>query len=188
MTLWYLIRAAGLAALVLLSLATALGALGSARFGRPDRRVIMQYLHRAAALLGLSLLAVHITAMLLDAKSGITVRAVVIPLASQYRPVAVALGTTAAYLFVVVALFGLLRGRMAGSERGTASWRAIHVVSYAAWALGVAHGFLAGEDSGHTWVRGIDVAVIAGVLLALATRLTRTRQRHGHRLVAAALR
>jgi predicted ferric reductase len=183
MTLWYLARAGGLAAMVLLSVATAFGALGSVRRGGPERRVVWQYLHRTAATTGLLLVIGHVTAVVLDGKSHVSLEAVVVPLTSGYRPVAVALGTLAAYLFVLVALLGAARGRLAAAPRAAATWRWLHASAYLAWGLGVLHGFLAGTDSAETWVRVLDVLVIGLVAGALLVRLAGPRSRRSGRVV-----
>ncbi len=115
MTLWYLARAAGLSALIALSMATVLGALASVPGSALGRRVIVQYLHRAAAVVGLVILVGHITALVLDGKSGISLASVAIPFTSSYRPLAVGLGTIALYLFVLVSVMGAARGRMTTS-------------------------------------------------------------------------
>ena len=185
MTLWYLARAGGLAAMVLLSVATAFGALGSVRRGDPERRVVWQYLHRTAATTGLLLVIGHVTAVVLDAKSHMSLEAVLVPLTSGYRPVAVALGTLAAYLFVLVALLGAARGRLAASPGATAAWRGLHASAYLAWGLGVLHGFLAGTDSGAAWVRVLDVLVVSLVAGALLVRVATPRSRRSGRVVAA---
>ena len=184
MTVWYLARASGLAAMVLLSVATAFGALGSVRRGDPERRVIWQHLHRTAATTGLLLVVGHVTAIVLDVKSNVSLPAVVVPLTSGYRPVAVALGTLSAYLFVLVALLGAARGRLAASPRAAAIWRGLHATAYLAWGLGVLHGFLAGTDSGQTWVRALDVVVVGIVVAALLVRVAAPRSRQSGRLVA----
>jgi DMSO/TMAO reductase YedYZ heme-binding membrane subunit len=183
MTLWYLARAGGLAAMVLLSVATAFGALGSVRRGDPERRVVWQYLHRTAATTGLLLVVGHVAAVVLDAKSHVSLEAVVVPLTSSYRPVAVALGTLAAYLFVLVALLGVFRGRLATSAGATAVWRGLHASAYVAWGLGVMHGFLAGTDSGQAWVRILDVVVVGLVVGALLVRVAAPRSRRSGRVV-----
>ena len=183
MTLWYLARAGGLAAMVLLSVATACGALGSVRRGVPERRVIWQYLHRTAAMTGLLLVVGHVTAVVLDAKSHVSLEAVVVPLSSGYRPVAVALGVFAGYLFVFVALLGAARGRLAGSAGAVAAWRGLHAAAYLAWGLGVLHGFLAGTDSGQSWVRTLDLVVVGLVAAALLVRLTAPKSRRAGRVV-----
>src|SRR6202000_1898422 len=65
MTLWFTARGAGLSALLLLSISTALGALMT---GRTDAagRVVWHYVHRITASLGLAVLALHITTILAD--------------------------------------------------------------------------------------------------------------------------
>lgn len=109
--------------LVCFTFAVCLGALGSVRVDPLDpdareRRLLTQYLHRAAAVTGMLLILVHATAIVVDGKSGVSVSDVLIPLTAGYRPVAVALGTLSAYLFVFVAVAGASRRLVARSVRG----------------------------------------------------------------------
>ena len=74
MTLWYIARASGIVALVAFTMATTLGALTSVRpaeRGRAanERRILAQYAHRSAAVTGLTLAAVHVTAIVLDTQA-----------------------------------------------------------------------------------------------------------------------
>jgi len=102
-TLWFTARGAGLSALLVLSVATALGALTSIKSAKPSTRVIVQYVHRSAAVLGLALIAIHVSTIVLDRKAHVGVAAVFVPFASAYRPGSVALGSIAAYTFALVA-------------------------------------------------------------------------------------
>jgi sulfoxide reductase heme-binding subunit YedZ len=172
MTLWYLARAAGLSALIALSVATALGALVSGRSTALGRRVVVQYVHRAAALFGALLMLLHVGAMVLDAKSGISLSTVVIPFTSSYRPLAVALGSIAMYLLLLVAVTGMARGRMASSPRGARAWRSIHLSAYVLWGIAALHGFFAGSDSSLGWVRALYILLVAGVFGSVAVRLS----------------
>jgi methionine sulfoxide reductase heme-binding subunit len=171
MTLWYLARSAGLTALIALSASTALGALMSGRSSALGRRVIVQYLHRSAALLGVGLLVLHVGSMVLDAKSGISLSTAVIPFSSGYRPLAVALGTVSLYLLLLLVVTGLARGRMTSSPGAVRAWRGIHLSAYALWALAILHGFFAGSDSDVAWVRVLYTVLIASVAAAVAVRL-----------------
>ncbi|MCW2525995.1 MAG: hypothetical protein JWM76_855 [Pseudonocardiales bacterium] len=177
MTLWYLARAAGISALIALTVATTLGALGSGKTSAFGRRVVVQYMHRAAAALGVLLIIGHVSALVLDSESGISLSAVAIPFTSSYQPFAVALGNIAAYLLVLVAVTGAARGRMTSSPGAVRAWRAIHLSSYGLWAIAVLHGFLAGSDADLLWVRALDVLMIAAVAVALTIRL-RTHSTH----------
>ncbi len=177
MTLWYAARAAGLVALALLTVATALGAFASVRQPGDGSsvqrwRFALQYVHRAAAATGVLLLVVHVTSLVLDARSGVDLRAVVVPFTASYRPVAVALGTLALFVTVATALVGAARGRLATSVRATRAWRALHLSAYAAWGLAMTHGFTAGTDSTYGPVLLGYLGALLVVGIAIATRLT----------------
>jgi predicted ferric reductase len=171
MTLWYTARGAGLAALIVLTLSTSLGALTSIKVRSPAARVVSQYVHRTAAGFGLGLIVVHVAAVLADAQAGVGVAGALVPFASSYRPNAVALGSIAAYLVVLVGALGLSRGRLAASARGVRAWRAIHTLAYGAWGLAMLHGLTAGTDSARPWVRTLWVLCLFAVLASVAVRL-----------------
>lgn len=185
MTLWYTARGAGLAALIVLTLATSLGALTSVKLRSATVRVISQYTHRTAAGLGLGLIALHVGTILADRQAGVGVAGALVPFASAYRPNAVALGSIAAYLFVLVAALGLARGRLASSARGARVWRYVHTLAYGAWGLAMLHGLNAGTDANLPWVRTLWVLCLMAVLGSVAVRLA-GRARRG--LVLGAMR
>lgn len=167
---WLTARGAGLTALVLLSLATCLGALTSGR-GRADTRVVTQYVHRVTAATGLGVLVLHVLTVLADSYAHVGVTGAVVPFTSGYRATWVGLGTLAVYVFLAVAVLGLARGRMAGSARGAAGWRALHAAAYGGWALAMVHGYTTGTDSSAGWVRLLYLLCGAAVLGAFAVRL-----------------
>jgi methionine sulfoxide reductase heme-binding subunit len=171
MNVWLTARGAGLSALILLTVSTALGALVSRR-GPAARRYVAQYVHRVCAGLGLGVLVLHVGTVVADSYANVGVSGALVPFTAGYRATAVALGTIAAYLFVGVAVLGAARGRMAASERAAKSWRGLHSLAYAGWAAALVHGFTAGTDSAVGWVRAIYVACVAAVIGALAIRLS----------------
>ena len=171
MTLWYTARGAGLAALMALSAATALGAFVSMPSRNPARRVVVQYAHLAAAVFGLALLAVHITAIVADGKAHVSVLGALIPFQSGYRPGSVAFGSVAAYLFLGVSALGLSRGRLARSPRAIRVWRGLHALAYLGWAAAMLHGFRSGTDVGAGWVDALFLICLVGVLAAITARL-----------------
>ncbi|HEU5268224.1 MAG TPA: hypothetical protein VFU35_16055 [Jatrophihabitans sp.] len=177
MILWYTARGAGLAALILLTISTCLGALVTRRgpAHHIDRRYVLQYLHRVCAGFGLAVLALHVGTILADSYAHVGWRGALIPFTSGYRAAWVGLGSIAAYTFVAVALLGLARGRMAASPRGARIWRALHCLAYLGWASAIWHGFLSGTDSEVGWVRLIYVACLAAVLASVAARLAMER-------------
>lgn len=173
MILWYLARAAGIVAFASLSVATGLGALTArSTAGAPsadraravERRVVWQYAHRAAALVGVTLIGLHVGTLLADPYADVGVRGL-LPFGSGYRPLAVTFGVLAAYLLVAVVVTGLLRGRMARSAAGARRWRYVHVTAYLAWAASAWHFLQAGTDAGTWWALAVlfaGTAVVAG--------------------------
>jgi sulfoxide reductase heme-binding subunit YedZ len=169
--LWFIARGAGLSAVLALTIATALGSLGSIRMRAVSWRVVMQYLHRTAAVLGLLLIVVHVSAILLDSLAHVGLDGAFIPFASSYRHTAVALGTFTLYALVIITALGLARGRLTTSRFGIATWRIVHCLTYVCWATAVTHGLLAGTDRGQRWVQALDAVCIAAVVLAVTVRL-----------------
>jgi multisubunit Na+/H+ antiporter MnhB subunit len=175
LNVWYTARGAGLSALVLLTISTALGALVSrhgpgAPNARPERRYIMQYLHRAFAGLGLAALALHLGAILADSYAHVGWLGALVPFTSAYRPTAVAFGTLAVLTFIGVSVLGLARGRMASTPRGARIWRGLHGLAYLGWASAMMHGFTAGTDSSVGWVRQLYLGCFAAVAGSIAVR------------------
>ncbi|MGX7681912.1 hypothetical protein ACSMXN_23765 [Jatrophihabitans sp. DSM 45814] len=175
MLIWYLARGAGIAAFAALSVATAAGAFTARRTGNSiqalDRRVILQYVHRAAALAGLTLLAAHVGLLLADSFAHVGWVGALVPFASGYRPWQVTLGLAACYLLVTVAVTGIVRSRFARSERAVRAWRRIHTCSYLAWASAALHFLVTGTDSGTWWARTVLVGGVGIVALGVLARL-----------------
>lgn len=171
MTLWFLARAAGFTALLTASITVALGIAGTA--SRRDGRIVAQLVHRSAAVLTLALLGLHAVLLVADSYVDVSLGGALVPFTAGYRGLALGLGTLAAYAFVVVSLTGALRGRLAGSARAAAAWRATHLAAYGAWGLAAVHAVLAGTDTGQVWawvVYGLCAVVVgAGVAARLVS-------------------
>lgn len=180
MTLWYLARAAGVMALLALTLSTALGAFTSGNRGRAGIAVIgrfhLQRLHLGAAVTALTLLGLHLTALVVDANSGVSAQAVLVPLAASYRPLAVALGVLALYTIVGVSLLGAARGRMAASASLARRWRVLHGLAYGGWLLAIGHGITAGTDTTTQPMLWVYAGCVLTVGLAVVVRLFRESQ------------
>ena len=98
-------------------------------------------LHRYQGALSVSMLALHISALVADTYSHFTLSGIFIPFASSWKPLPVALGIVAMYLLITVEVTSLLRKRL--SER---VWHTIHLSSLVAYLLSTAHFFQAGTD------------------------------------------
>jgi sulfoxide reductase heme-binding subunit YedZ len=180
--LWYLTRATGLVALVLLTASMALGLLSSVRYQRPAwPRFVTIGLHRNASLLALAFTALHIATTLADSYAPIRLQDVVIPFISAYRPLWLGLGTIALDLMLAMTVTSLLRTRM--SYR---SWRVVHLSAYLCWPVAVLHGLGTGSDSQVRWVLALTAACVAVIAGLIGWRLAYGWPAHaGARLVGA---
>lgn len=165
--LWYLTRATGVVALVLLTASMGLGLLTSVRYVRPGwPRFVTVGLHQNVSLLALAFTVIHIVTTLADSYAPIRVQDVVIPLISVYRPLWLGLGAVAFDLMVALIVTSLLRTRM--SHR---SWRLVHWGSYLCWPVAVLHGLGTGSDTQVRWVLAVTVACVAVIAALTAWRL-----------------
>src|SRR5260370_576843 len=139
--LWYLTRATGLVALVLLTASMALGLLSSVRYQRPAwPRFVTAGLHQNSSLLALAFTGIHVATTLADGYAPVRVQDVVIPFISAYRPLWLGLGAGAFDLMLALTVTSLLRTRL--SYR---SWRLVHWGSYLAWPVALLPGLGAGS-------------------------------------------
>jgi methionine sulfoxide reductase heme-binding subunit len=181
-TAWYVARAGGFTALVLLTAAVALGlALSLRAHSHRWPRFAIEEVHRFAGLLTGVFVVLHGAGLLLDSYLPFSLADLLVPGHGPYRPLASALGIVAAELLVALALTNRLRGRI-----GYRFWRRAHYLNFAVWWLAVLHGLLSGTDTGTPWGVGIYLACIATVALLVAARvLTPSRQPSGQQVPVA---
>ncbi|MDP9223300.1 MAG: ferric reductase-like transmembrane domain-containing protein [Actinomycetota bacterium] len=183
--LWYLSRGSGIVALILLTASVVLGILEGVRWS-PRRwpRFTVPLLHRDVSLLAVVFIAAHIATVVLDGYAPIGWRDAVLPFLSQYRPLWLGLGTLAFDLLVAVLVTSLLRRRLS-----YASWRAVHWLAYASWAIALVHGLGTGSDTKVAWMLALEGLCLAFVIAAALWRLRSSfthlpRVRVGGRVVA----
>ena len=163
---WYLNRATGIVALVLMTLTLVLGVAVQRQVKLPGLpRFGVVTLHRNVSLLSALLLVTHVVAAVVDSYVSIGWISVLVPFTSGWRPVQVALGTLAIDLLVLIVVTSLLRGRIP-----VRVWRGIHWTSYALWPLAFLHGLTAGTDLGSGWALALALvcAGAAGTAAAFA--------------------
>ena len=165
--LWYLTRASGVVALLLLTATTLLGVLSANRW-RSTRwpRFAVSDLHRNLTLLAMVFIGVHVVTTVADSYVPIGIKDAFIPFASAYRPIWLGFGALALDLLLALVVTSLLRKRI-----GYRTWRAVHWAAYATWPLALAHGLGSGSDARFGWMALLAYSCIAVVGLAVATRL-----------------
>lgn len=165
--LWYVTRAAGICAYVLLACATALGLFQSlARALEVRAGWALAELHQFVALIAGAFVALHLLALALDPFLHFSVINLALPVSEPYRPFQVALGVLGLYALLVVLASSWLRSRLS-----YALWRGLHMTSFALFALVTAHGLLAGTDASAPWMKGVYFAALAVVIFLTGMRL-----------------
>ena len=168
---WFLTRASGIVAWLMLTLSVIWGILLSTKaFPQQRRPVWLLSLHRWLGGLTMSFLAIHLVALVADNYVSFGLADIAIPYASDWKPGAVALGVLGAWLLVAVELTSLAMKRLPRK-----AWRAVHLSSYVAFWLTSMHAAFAGTDASSWLYRGGAAASIVAVAWALMYRVANRR-------------
>jgi preprotein translocase subunit SecG len=163
---WYLTRATGAVALILLTLSVVLGVLDVERVTTKHvPRFVIDGAHRTTSLLAVAFLVVHIVTSVLDSFVSISLLQAVIPFIGSYRPFWLGLGAVAFDLVIALVLTSLARRFL-----GYRTWRMTHWLAYACWPIALLHGLGTGSDIKSGWMLGISLGCLAFVVIAICRR------------------
>lgn len=139
---WYLSRASGIVSFGLLATSMAFGLLLSTRFAKswPGAPIALT-LHRDGSIVGVAFAVFHALFLLGDRHTTFTLAELALPLGAAYRPAVLGLGQLAVYGAALLVVSFYVRKRI-----GARAWRALHYGSFGVFALGLAHGLIAGPD------------------------------------------
>ncbi len=162
--LWIIGRSTGMVGVILLSLAAAMGLALSMKASSPRfPRWLTTELHRYVTILAVVVSVVHLVVLWLDTQSGLSLISLVVPFTSGWDPVAVGVGVLGLEITLIVWLTTRIRDRI-----GYRSWQIIHRAASIGWVLVIAHGLLAGTDTGSTWAvitYAVCAALVVGMLI-----------------------
>lgn len=165
---WYLSRAAGFTAYLLLFVSVALGISVTARLSQRRRNVLFD-LHRFTTILALAFTIFHVFILLGDAYFSFSVWQLLVPFTSPYRSWQTAVGGFALYTMALIVVSFYVRRFI-----GYRAWRAIHFGTFAMFAAVALHGVTAGTDTGAAWARLIYIGTFVAVVGLIIYRV-----RHG---------
>jgi len=168
---WLASRSAGLVAYALLSAAVLLGLAMALGRGSPRLRREARALHERLALLALGATAAHGLLLLADPWLQPGLGGLLVPFATDYRPLWTGLGVLAGYLAAGLSLTYYARRRL-----GVRRWRRAHRFIPVAWALAAVHVAGAGTDAVSLWLQAPLALSAALVLALLAERLLGARR------------
>ena len=139
---WYTARAGGLVAWGLATASVIWGLLLSGRITRKPKPAWVLDLHRFLGALTVIFVAVHMLALWFDSFVTFGPAELLVPLASAWKPGAVAWGIVAFYLLAAIELTSLFQRRMPRRV-----WHAIHLSSFGLFAFATIHALTAGTDA-----------------------------------------
>ncbi|MCL4487283.1 MAG: hypothetical protein M1570_04035 [Chloroflexi bacterium] len=141
--LWYVTRAAGIVAYLLLWLSTTYGLAVSSKIFDPLLNRYFTYdTHQFLSLLAIGFVFLHVVVLMADRYLPFSIAQVVVPFIAPYRPIWVGVGVIALYLTLLVSVTFYVR-----SWIGYKTFHAIHFASLIAWFGAAVHGLMAGTDS-----------------------------------------
>ena len=163
---WYLSRASGIVAWVMLTGSVLWGiVLASDLFPKWRRNAWLLSMHRWLAGMTFFFVAGHLVTLLFDSYAKFTVAALLIPYASTWRPTAIALGVVALWLLIAVELTALAMKKLSKTW-----WRDIHIASYLVfWSVSI-HGALAGTDTSKPMYTWAAIAALSAVVFTASYR------------------
>lgn len=157
--LWFIDRSAGEVTLLLMSAVVILGIL---RAAVPTAYpLLIEGTHINLALLTIVFAGLHIVVAILDPFAGLGPVDALVPFASAYRGTWLGLGVISGYLYAAAAVTSWPKRRL---PRGTWVW--LHRTMYAGWVLAIVHSLGTGSDAQNRVFLLLDVAAVAGVLVA----------------------
>jgi methionine sulfoxide reductase heme-binding subunit len=162
---WITSRAAGVAALVLASLAVSLGLLMSTKLLR-GRAADLRVTHEILSLSTIVAIVVHAVTLLGDKFLHPSVLAITVPFASGYKTVWMSLGIIGGWSLILLGISYYAR-RTIGAKR----WRKLHRFTALAWLAGLVHAVGMGTDAGQIWFLAMIGIVVIPALALLALRL-----------------
>jgi predicted ferric reductase len=126
---------------------------------------MMLGVHRFLGALTVVFVVVHVSALVADNYTHFGLASILVPLASGWRPIPVALGVVGFYVLLAVEITSLLQRHLPRNV-----WRQIHLASYGLFAFATLHALSAGTDVRTVVVSGAAIGV--GTVIALLSAIT----------------
>lgn len=164
---WFMARAGGIMAYLLLWFATAWGITMSSKLSQGAVDGLVSYgLHEFFPILAVLFAIFHAFILLGDAYIGFNIIHLLIPFTSPYEPIWTGLGTISLYFCLLTLISTYLRRQI-----GQKTWRLFHYISYLAFVLALIHGVMAGSDSSLTVMKLVYLFTGLSILFLTYYRL-----------------
>jgi len=179
-SMWYLSRASGMVAWLVLAITCLWGILLITRMLKPaDRPAWLLDLHRYLGVLSLVTVGAHMATLIGDNYVYFAWRELLLPNASKWKTSAINWGVIAFYMLVLVQLTSWIMRWLPKKL-----WHTVHLLSYVLFILVTIHGFKAGTDSTNIVFFTTAVAVLAILTFTLVARVLQGRAKKEQRAAA----
>lgn len=169
---WYVARSSGLMAWAVVTASVLWGlALSSRLIRKRGVPAWLNDLHQFLGTLSLVFTFVHMAALWLDRFVPFGFTELLVPMASPWRPGAVAWGIVAMYLLVAIQGTSRMMRRMPRKI-----WHAIHLSSLVLFVAATVHGFISGADRSNRLVQWLSLTGATLVLTMALFRVLHSRQ------------
>ena len=177
---WYLSRAAGVVAYLLLWGSVAWGLLLSSRIGKGRLRPpVLLDVHQFLSSLAIGFALFHGLILMGDHYLSFPLTAVLVPFAGTYKPLMVAAGQIGLWLSVLLLASFYVRKRI-GQKR----WRTLHYVSFVGFWIVLIHSVFIGSESGQPWLIALYTATAGSVLFLTLYRVFARDQKQRSPVIA----
>ncbi len=177
---WYLARASGLVAWAILTLAVVWGLLLSTRLLQHKRKPAwLLDLHRWLGMLSVVFTGLHLVGLVADNYVEFGLRDILVPMASRWKPGAVAWGVVGLYLLAAIQISSWAMKRMPRR-----AWKAIHLTSFVLFFVASIHAGLAGTDATGPVYRWTALGMVSMVVFTIGYRIFAGTLRSGKRTSA----
>ena len=168
---WLASRAAGVVALLCITISVAVGLAMAGRVSRrPALARTLMAIHQQTALAGLVAIAVHAVTLLGDKHLSPSLGDLALPFTSRHEPLWTGLGVTGGWLASILGLTYWIRQWI-----GAQLWRRLHRATALVYVLTVAHTLGAGTDASEPWMRTLLLVTGAPVLFLFLMRVLTPR-------------
>ena len=165
---WYVARAGGVVAYVLLTMSVVAGTLLAGKVRVPGfPRFAVEDVHRFLGLLAATFVGVHVAGIALDTTVPFSVSELVVPFSASFKPLWTGLGVVALELLVALAVTNGLRHKMPYRL-----WRSLHAMSFVIWGAATLHGVMTGSDRDQRWLVAVFVISTAVVVGSSSMRVS----------------
>lgn len=138
---WYMIRATGTVAYILLYLTVIVGLFSQVQKKRKKKMIGSINLHEELSNWAIILVGGHLGLILLDTYIGFKWTEIFVPFNSSYKTIPIALGTLSFYFLVITIVTSKLRKHV-----GYLRWRKLHALNPILYILVTVHGLWIGTD------------------------------------------